>query len=149
MDYITINPCHLVNGWVLCVIMQIFHRTQCVLSSALDSPPGHKQTIALIMNSSQLRLCTITASLALLSHTETKKNETLHEHLYIYARQMSWESQTIHITKHIQGLLTGLLAGIMAFKHSLQGWVNMLQWKTTFCTQIQELEHVCVLRLTQ
>lgn len=33
--------------------------------------------------------------------------------------QMSWESQTVHITKHIQGLLSGLLAGVMAFKHSL------------------------------
>lgn len=41
--------------------------------------------------------------------------------LSIYALQMSGESQTIDITKHIQGLLTGLLAGIMSFKHSLQG----------------------------
>lgn len=41
------------------------------------------------------------------------------------------KNQTTHIANHIQGLLSSLLAKIMAFKHSLQGWVSMLQWKTT------------------
>lgn len=96
-------------------------------------PQTHCQDI----NRQQLRLCTITACAASAVPHGDKKIKCCMTTLSIYTLEMSWESQTIHISRHIQGLLTGLLAGIMAFKHSLQGWVNMLQWKTTLCTQLK------------
>lgn len=98
-------------------------------------PKSHCQDI----NGQQLQLCTITAcSASAVPHGDKKKiKKCCMTTLSIYTLEMSWESQTIHISRHIQGLLTGLLAGIMAFKHSLQGWVNMLQWKTTLCTQLK------------
>lgn len=86
-------------------------------------PRPHCRAIPLIKNCSHLWLW---AGQPLLSHTEIKRR-TPHEH---FAFWMCWESQTLHITKHIPGLLTSLLAGIMAFKHSLRGWVNILQRKT-------------------